>query len=192
MARTGGPEAVVLREATRIVGVVPNAAYRHFADRDELLAAVCYAAMDELGRRMAAAVAGVPGEYGDPNAATRRLGAVGTAYLGFARDEPGLFETVNALPERHPYTAAEDQTEPDRSPLSQVGAVLDELVAAGALKPEVRADLEFPIWSTVHGFAVLTGAGALRDLPDAEKQRLEKLTLGSIGNSLAFLSEKPL
>ncbi|HEX3711228.1 MAG TPA: TetR family transcriptional regulator, partial [Trebonia sp.] len=41
LARAGGPEAVVLREATRMVGVVPNAAYRHFADRDELLAAVC-------------------------------------------------------------------------------------------------------------------------------------------------------
>ena len=35
LARTGGPDAVVLREATRMVGVVPNAAYRHFADRDE-------------------------------------------------------------------------------------------------------------------------------------------------------------
>ncbi|MGC1566066.1 MAG: hypothetical protein WA794_08620, partial [Trebonia sp.] len=31
LARAGGPEAVVLREATRMVGVVPNAAYRHFA-----------------------------------------------------------------------------------------------------------------------------------------------------------------
>src|SRR5215470_3511096 len=46
LARTGGPDAVVLREATRMVGVVPNAAYRHFADRDELLAAVCTAAMN--------------------------------------------------------------------------------------------------------------------------------------------------
>jgi AcrR family transcriptional regulator len=43
----------VLREATRMVGVVPNAAYRHFADRDELLAAVCAAAMGELADRMA-------------------------------------------------------------------------------------------------------------------------------------------
>ena len=49
LARTGGPDAVVLREATRKVGVVPNAAYRHFADHDELLAAVCEAAMRELG-----------------------------------------------------------------------------------------------------------------------------------------------
>ena len=56
LARTGGPDAVVLREATRMVGVVPNAAYRHFADRDELLAAVCAAAMNELAARMAAAL----------------------------------------------------------------------------------------------------------------------------------------
>ena len=33
LARQGGPEAVVLREATRRAGVVPNAAYRHFASR---------------------------------------------------------------------------------------------------------------------------------------------------------------
>ena len=33
LARGGGPEAVVLREATRRAGVAPSAAYRHFADR---------------------------------------------------------------------------------------------------------------------------------------------------------------
>src|SRR6202046_3986227 len=52
LARTGGPDAVVLREATRMVGVVPNAAYRHFANRDELLAAVCVGAVNELAGRM--------------------------------------------------------------------------------------------------------------------------------------------
>jgi len=40
MARVGGPTAVVLREVTRQVGVAPNAAYRHFADRNALLQAV--------------------------------------------------------------------------------------------------------------------------------------------------------
>src|SRR5215469_2413643 len=63
LARTGGPDAVVLREATRIVGVVPNAAYRHFTGRDELLAAVCAAAMNELADRMAAGVARVRGKH---------------------------------------------------------------------------------------------------------------------------------
>lgn len=37
LARDGGPDAVVLREATRRAGVVPNAAYRHFASRQDLL-----------------------------------------------------------------------------------------------------------------------------------------------------------
>src|SRR5437588_9447230 len=72
LARNGGPDAVVLREATRMVGVVPNAAYRHFADRDELLAAVCAAAMGKLADRMAADVARVPGQYGDAAAARQR------------------------------------------------------------------------------------------------------------------------
>ncbi|MFZ1500903.1 MAG: helix-turn-helix domain-containing protein, partial [Giesbergeria sp.] len=37
LARDGGPTAVVLREATRRAGVAPNAAYRHFASREDLL-----------------------------------------------------------------------------------------------------------------------------------------------------------
>ena len=57
LAREGGPDAVVLREATQMVGVVPNAAYRHFADRDELLAAVCIAAMRVASTVCAASMA---------------------------------------------------------------------------------------------------------------------------------------
>src|ERR1700719_5369774 len=40
MARSGGPNAVILREATRQAGVSPNAAYRHFASQAALLDAV--------------------------------------------------------------------------------------------------------------------------------------------------------
>src|SRR4030088_2432585 len=48
LAQAGGPDAVVLREATRRAGVVPNAAYRHFASRMELLRAVRMAALSRL------------------------------------------------------------------------------------------------------------------------------------------------
>ena len=48
LARFGGPDAVVLREATRRAGVVPNAAYRHFASRQDLLAAVRSASIAKL------------------------------------------------------------------------------------------------------------------------------------------------
>jgi len=191
LARAGGPDAVVLREATRMVGVVPNAAYRHFADRDELLAAVCSAAMGELADRMAAGVAGVRGEYGDPAAAGLRLAAIGTAYLEFAREEPGLFATAFALPQQHAYGIPEDGTGRDRSPLGQLRTALDELVEAGVLRRERRDGIEYPIWSAVHGLAVLAGSGPLRDVPDATRHRLEELTFTFIGEGLAGIPPVP-
>ena len=185
LARTGGPDAVVLREATRMVGVVPNAAYRHFADRDELLAAVCAAAMDELAGRMAAGVARVRGGYGDAGAARRRLRAIGTAYLAFAREEPGLFATAFALPQQHAYGAPDGGTGPDRTPLGQLRTALDELVDAGVLDRRRRDGVEYPVWSTVHGLAVLAGAGPLRDIPETARRHLDELTLAFIQEGLA-------
>ena len=184
LARAGGPDAVVLREATRMVGVVPNAAYRHFADRDELLAAVCTAAMRELADRMAAGIARVPGQHGDPAAAGARLDAIGTAYLEFAREEPGLFATAFALPQQHAYGAPDDGTGQDRTPLGQLRTVLDELVEAGVLNRQRRDGIEYPIWSAVHGLAVLTGPGPLRDIPEAARHHLEELTFTFIGEGL--------
>ena len=184
LARAGGPDAVVLREATQRVGVVPNAAYRHFAGRDELLAAVASAAMRELAARMAAGVARVRGRRGDPAAAGRRLAAIGRAYLEFARQEPGLFATAFAVPHQHPYDAPGGGTGPDPLPLDQLRAVLDELAGAGVLDRRRRPGLEYPLWSTVHGLAVLTGHGPLRELPDATRRHLEKLTRAFIGAAL--------
>jgi AcrR family transcriptional regulator len=185
LARTGGPDAVVLREATRMVGVVPNAAYRHFADRDELLAAVCTAAMGELADRMAAGVARVRGKHGNAAAARRRLRAIGTAYLAFARDEPGLFATAFARPQRHAYDAPADGTGQDRTPLGQLRTALDELVDAGVLSRRRRDGIEYPIWSAMHGLAVLAGQGPLRDVPDAARHHLDELTFTFIDHSLA-------
>jgi AcrR family transcriptional regulator len=168
-----------------MVGVVPNAAYRHFAGRDELLAAVATAAMRELAARMAAGVGRVRGKYGDPAAARRRLRAIGRAYLEFAREEPGLFVTAFAVPRQHGYDARADRTGQDPLPLDQLRAVLDELADAGVINRQRRAGLEYPIWSTVHGLAVLTGQGPLRELPDDTRHHLEKLTSAFIGEALA-------
>ena len=168
-----------------MVGVVPNAAYRHFAGRDELLAAVAAAAMREFAARMAAGVARVRGKHGDPAAARRRLRAIGRAYLEFAREEPGLFATAFAVPRQHPYDAPDGGTGPDPLPLDQLRAVLDELADAGVLSRQRRPGLEYPIWSTVHGLAVLTGQGPLREVPDATRRHLEKLTFAFINGSLA-------
>jgi len=168
-----------------MVGVVPNAAYRHFADRDELLAAVCTAAMGELGDRMAAGVARVRGRHGDAAAAGRRLRAIGTAYLQFAREEPGLFATAFAVPEQHAYEVRDGGAGPDRTPLGQLRTALDELVDAGVLDPRRRDGIEYPVWAAVHGMATLAGQGPLRDAPEATRRHLEELTLAFIGGSLS-------
>lgn len=175
----------MLREATRTVGVVPNAAYRHFADRDELLAAVCAAALRELAARMADGVARVSGRHGDPAAARNRFHAIGVAYLQFAREEPGLFATAFALPREHAYDAPDDEPGPERTPLGHLRAALDELVDAGILDPRRRDGIEYPVWATVHGLAVLTGQGPLRDAPEATRRRIEDLTSAFIAESLA-------
>ena len=191
LARTGGPDAVVLREAARIVGVVPNAAYRHFADRDELLAAVCTAAMREFAARMASGVGRVRGRQGDAAAARRRLRAIGRAYLEFAREEPGLFATAFALPQQHAYDRRDGEQGQNPMPLDQLRAVLDELADAGVLSRRRRAGMEYPIWSTVHGLAVLTGQGPLRDVPDATRQRIEEATRAFIEGALDGAGAEP-
>jgi AcrR family transcriptional regulator len=168
-----------------MVGVVPNAAYRHFADHDELLAAVCAAAMRELGDRTAERVARVRGKRGDAAAAGRRLAAIGTAYLEFAHDEPGLFATAFAVPRQHAYDSSDEVPGEDWRPLAQLRAALDELVEAGVLDPDLRAGTEYAVWSTVHGLAVLTAQGPLRDLPDATKRHVERVTFAFIERALA-------
>jgi len=60
LARSGGPAAVVLREATRRAGVSPNAAYRHFADRQALLEAVCSECQSGVARAIEDEQAAIP------------------------------------------------------------------------------------------------------------------------------------
>jgi AcrR family transcriptional regulator len=179
LARSGGPDAVVLREVTRMVGVVPNAAYRHFADRDALLAAVRDAAVRQLAQRMADRMSQVRAGPGTPTGARLRLRAVGKAYLDFARIEPGLFDTAYTATE-HPTGGADDEP----SPFDHLKAALDGLVQAGLLDPARRPDIEYPTWATVHGLAVLL-RGPLRSLSDREKTQLEAQTLAFIGAALS-------
>jgi AcrR family transcriptional regulator len=175
LARSGGPDAVVLREVTRRVGVVPNAAYRHFADRDGLLAAVRDEAVKALARRMADGMNEVRAGAHTPTGARLRLQAIGKAYLEFARTEPGLFDTA--------FTAT-DHPIVEPQPFRHLQTALDDLVGAGVLERARRPDVEYPTWATVHGLAVLL-RGPLRSLPDREKARLEAQALAFIGASLS-------
>src|ERR1700712_2693144 len=95
LARTSGPDGVVLREVARRTGVSHNAAYRHFADRDALLSEVAALAMEGLGQAISRRLDSV--DLDDPTRrSAEQLRAVGRAYVDYALEEPGLFEVAFA------------------------------------------------------------------------------------------------
>ena len=185
LARKGGPEAVVLREVTRRADVAPNAAYRHFADRQALVQAVSEAAMSLLATTMEAEEAAIP-VYEDSAATARaRLRAVGTGYLRFAQTEPGLFQTAFSVPiDLQLAASAASAGESGLTPFQLLSSALDELVAANILPAERRVGAEFLAWSAVHGLAMLCIAGPLRMLDQEQKQ--------SVGNLLVNMVERGL
>jgi AcrR family transcriptional regulator len=185
LARRGGPGAVVLREATRRVGVAPSAAYRHFSDRRELLDAVCSAAQAELAVAIERELAGLSGD-GDPaDAARARLRGVGTGYLRFAQEEPGLFRTAFSASENLQSAASPARAgRGGLTPFQLLGVALDEMVEAGILPAERRPGAEFLAWSSVHGLAMLLIDGPLRGLDPA--------TARGVGQRLIDMVERGL
>jgi AcrR family transcriptional regulator len=160
-ARAGGVAAVVLRDAARRTGVSHNAAYRHFADRDELVGEVAGCSMRALEDAMRARMADIPDE-GDPGVrALLRLRETGRAYVHFALAEPGLFTTAFAAKGTPTRVGA----------YGALAEALDELVATGVLPPERRPGAELTCWAAVHGFATLVLEGPLRALSPADRER---------------------
>lgn len=184
LARSGGPEAVVLREVTRRAGVVPNAAYRHFGSLQELLKAVRAAALSASAAAMEAELATVPAGLAPADEARARLRAIGTGYLRFAQAETGLFRTA--------YMASDDMAgavDPERAgpgglnPFQLLGAALDQMVAAGVMPAVRRPGAELLAWSTVHGLAMLVLDGPLgavigARMPQVGQQLLDVLERG--------------
>lgn len=185
LAAEGGPDAVVLREATRRAGVAPNAAYRHFANRDALLDAVRAAAVAAVAQAMEDQMVHVPRQGSAVEQARARVRAVGAGYLGFARAHQGLFRT--AFGGRFALAATPDPAKAGRTgldPFRHLGAALDALVAAGALPAERRPGAEFLAWSTVHGLALLLLDGPLRGLPPAQVEALGDRLLDMVERGL--------
>jgi AcrR family transcriptional regulator len=185
LARAGGPDAVVLREATRRVGVAPNAAYRHFADHQALLAAVRSAAQAALAASIEAELAKLPPDDDPASTARARLRAVGTGYLHFAQAEPGLFRTAFSVPPDRQDTAGPAQSDDSgMRPYRMLTAALNGLVDAGVLPPKRRPGAELLAWSAVHGLAVLLIDGPLRGLDDPRTQTIEQRLLDMVERGL--------
>jgi hypothetical protein len=107
--------------------------------------------------------------------------AIGTGYLRFAWDEPGLFRT--AFMQRPPApgeATAEMAGASGLNPFELLGAALDELVRAGVLPPERRPQAEWAAWSAVHGLAMLVLEGPLHAASRAQVDKLATQVLDMV------------
>lgn len=177
--RSSGAESLALRDLARQVGVSHNAAYRHFANRDDLLAEVAGRVMGQLVESMERRLAGV--QATDPVLrARRRLAETGRAYVEFALGEPGLFRLAFSV-------ASRASTISRSGPYLVLRRVLDDLVDVGFLSAQGRVGAEITCWSAVHGFSVLAIAGALDEGAGIEPETDEELArvLAAIDRSYA-------
>jgi len=147
-----GPAGFTLAEAAKRVGVTAAAPYRHFADRNDLMSELARRGFELFNQRLAGAWdEGKP----EPRQALRRMGS---AYLAFARDEPGLYAAMFV-----------DTKTPAISPAWGVaGMALDGLIRATAAvlgrtsqNSALSRQLAFEIWSLSHGVAMLSLSGHL-------------------------------
>jgi AcrR family transcriptional regulator len=150
-----GVEGFSLREAARTVGVSASACYRHFADREELLAAVAHEGLDTLAEEMRVAAA----QYEGPGTsdAVNRFWAYSAAYLHFALAHPAHFRVMHAIPKSE---HSRDLMVP-RSPAVLAQTAMEALVAAGVVAPEASGRALLACWASIHGLAQLAVAGQL-------------------------------
>jgi AcrR family transcriptional regulator len=163
-----GPAGFTFAEAARWAGVSPAAPYRHFRDRDELLANVALRGFELFETALARAW-----DNGRPDTSTA-FDRLGKAYLAFARSEPAYY---SAMFEAGISTATSLEL---RDAGDRAFAVLR--AAAEKLCAEIPAQRRPPtlmvalhIWSMSHGIASLFGRGdaAQRKLPMSPEELLE-------------------
>lgn len=180
LTRSGGPEALTIREATRRAGVSPNAAYRHFADREALLGAVALAIQEMMAARM---LEQAQQRGSAQSRARKQLRAVGLGYIEFALDEPGWFTVAFFVGSANLDTGTSDDGV--APPFRALVDALDAMAEAGVLQPDQRAGAEWPCWSAVHGFAELALRGPLHGTPRQGLQALAHSTVDCVIAGLA-------
>src|SRR4051812_16457307 len=141
-----GPQGFTLTEAARRAGVSPSAPYRHFKDREEVLAELSRRGFTLFGQRLQAAAAGAAD-------AAEALQRMGPAYLAFAREEPGYYATMFTF---QPASPEEALAEPEKGrPFAALTGTINELLPSER-NPRLVA---LQVWALSHGVAMLERAG---------------------------------
>jgi AcrR family transcriptional regulator len=163
-----GPAGFTFAEAARWAGVSPAAPYRHFRDRDELLASVALRGFQQFEAVLARAW-----DDGRPDTFTA-FDRLGKAYLQFARTEQAYYSAM--FEAGIPLATSPELREAGDRAFAVLRAAAEKLCAhvpAKSRPPVLMVALH--IWAMAHGIASLFGRGdaARRALPMAPEELLE-------------------
>jgi AcrR family transcriptional regulator len=167
-----GLGGVTFAEAARWAGVSPAAPYRHFRDRDELLADVARHGFEQFESMLAGAWGA-----GRPDVFTA-FNRMGKAYLQFARNEPAYYSAM--FEAGIPLESSPDLRAVGEGPFNVIRQSTEQLVATlpERDRPPVLM-MALHMWALLHGIASLFGRGdaAGRALPMSAEELLEASVL---------------
>lgn len=161
-----GPLGATFAEAARRAGVSPAAPYRHFRDRDQLLAAVAAAGFERFADALKAGWN--EGRPTPPEAFER----MGRAYLAFAREHPADY--IAMFEAGIPQDADPELAQASQRAFAVLREAAEGLVATLPGRPPALM-VALHIWSLAHGVATLFGRadGSRRKLPMPPEELLE-------------------
>jgi AcrR family transcriptional regulator len=173
LVETEGVNALTLRGAARKAGVSQAAPYRHFADKQALLAAVAEEGFRSLTGAMRQASA--PHE-GDP---LGRFRALGETYVGFATAHPALYRVMfgQAVADRTAYPslgAAAEET------FALLVTAIRDCQGAGLVRPGDPEELALAAWATSHGLSSLAVDGQLSVMGERTLEALIQVVMANI------------
>jgi AcrR family transcriptional regulator len=163
-----GPAGFTFAEAARSAGVSPAAPYRHFRDREELMASVAQRGFEQFEATLKRAW-----DDGRPDVFAG-LDRLGKAYLAFARSQPAYYSAMFEAGISH-SVSPQLREAGDRAfaVLRDVAEKLAAKVSQQSRPPALMVALH--IWAMAHGIASLFGRGdaAQRTLPMSAEELLE-------------------
>jgi AcrR family transcriptional regulator len=152
----GGVRSLTLRAAAQLAGVSHAAPYRHFRDKDQLVAAIAEEGFRLLTAHMRAELGSAPA--GGPAG----LRAIAWGYVSFARAHPGYFRTIfgGVVAEDRGYHTPSLQVAGQEA-YQVLRTQIESGIADGWLRPGDPEEMSLAAWSLVHGLSMLMIDGQL-------------------------------
>src|SRR6202453_1156527 len=159
-AERGGPEAISIKALAKDLGVSQPAPYKHFADREALLAAVTAEAFREFMATLPAAIA---------KASTRtKLARLVRAAVDFGLHRNGIYHLMFAT---RIIASAPKSSELHGVVIETFGLLLEALEAPAVGFLRERSALK--IWAALHGVVMLAEQGLLTgEIADITREEL--------------------